>query len=232
MSGDLAKLSVLHRRRLRQVWRSAGWPCQDLIEVELIAAGLLERCVDSAGRDTVRVSDAGVQMLAATLQRNRLAKNPHEELVARVATQMHRAGRLVWRGISLRAPLELESGLSWAIAMPDVFSVRHTTVEAYLEPVIHEIKVSRADLLGDVRRADKRAAYLALAAECWYVLKEGIGGATDVPETCGVMLATASGLEVLRPAPRREQGLSFATWMTLAKSTRCDFGDDEAQALL
>jgi hypothetical protein len=230
MSGDFEKLSVVHRRRLRQVWRSAGWPCQDLIEVELIAAGLLERHVDGVGRDTVRVSDAGVQMLAATLQRNRHARSPHEELVTRVAMLMHRAGRLVWRGISLRAPLE--SGLSWAIAMPDVFSVRHTTVEAYLEPVIHEIKVSRADLLGDVRSADKRAAYLALAGECWYVLKDGIGGESDVPETCGVMLASASGLDVLRPAPRREQSLSFATWMALAKAARCDFGDDEAQAML
>ncbi len=230
MSGDSEKLSVVHHRRLRQMWRTAGWPCQDLIEVELIAAGLLERRADDAGRESVRVSDAGVQMLAVTLQRNRKARSPHEELVARVALQMHRAGRLVWRGISLRAPLA--SSQSWAIAMPDVFSVRHTTVEAYLEPVIHEIKVSRADLLGDVRRADKRAAYMALAGECWYVLKDGIGGETDVPETCGVMLATASGLDVLRPAPRREQGLSFATWMALAKATRCDFGDDEAQAML
>jgi hypothetical protein len=28
-----------HARRLREVYRSAGWPCQDLVEVELLAAG-------------------------------------------------------------------------------------------------------------------------------------------------------------------------------------------------
>ena len=36
-----APLTPLHRRRLREVWRSAGWPCHDLIEVDLLAAGLL-----------------------------------------------------------------------------------------------------------------------------------------------------------------------------------------------
>ena len=43
------------------------------------------------------------------------------------------------------------------MAMPDVFSIRHTTVEAYLEPIVHEVKVQRADLLADLRRATKRA---------------------------------------------------------------------------
>ena len=37
----LPVLTPLHQRRLREVWRSAGWPYQDLIEVELMAAGLL-----------------------------------------------------------------------------------------------------------------------------------------------------------------------------------------------
>jgi hypothetical protein len=45
-------LTASHRRRLRQMWRSAGWPFQDLIEVELLAAGLLERLRDAAGRES------------------------------------------------------------------------------------------------------------------------------------------------------------------------------------
>ena len=42
---DLARptLGIAHHRRLRAVWRSAGWPFQDLLEVELLAAGLLWR---------------------------------------------------------------------------------------------------------------------------------------------------------------------------------------------
>ena len=61
----------LHRRRLRAIWRSAGWPSQDLVEVELLAAGWVERLRDGHGRETLRVTDAGVAVLAATLARNR-----------------------------------------------------------------------------------------------------------------------------------------------------------------
>ncbi|MDZ4360108.1 MAG: hypothetical protein U1B84_27465, partial [Variovorax sp.] len=32
----------LHARRLREIYRSAGWPCCDPIEVELLAGGFLE----------------------------------------------------------------------------------------------------------------------------------------------------------------------------------------------
>ncbi len=238
----MAELTVYHRRRLREVWRSAGWPCRDAIEVELLVAGLLERHLDEQGRETLRVSDAGVAVLAATLEQHRRTRDPHEDLVTRVAQHMHRSGRWVWRGLSLRAPLEAsiagDAGEQerapprWVVAMPDLFSVRSTTVEAYLEPVIHEIKVRRGDLLADVRRPDKRAAYRALAGECWYVLKQGIGGVDDVPPECGVIVATATALEVARPAPRRDAPLPFPTWMALARAARCDFGDDEPQGLL
>ncbi len=250
-----SSLTTPHRRRLRDVWRSAGWPCRDVIEVELLASGMLERHIDAQGRETLQVSDDGVRFLADTLDRNRQARDPHEALVTRVALQMHRAGRLVWRGLGLRAPLEAgdvstvsfeasSAGLlegdaqppstptRWVTAIPDVFSVRQTTVEAYLEPVIHEIKVRRSDLLADVKRADKRAAYLALAGECWYVLREGIGGADDVPDTCGVVVATELALDVVRTAPRRPGRLPLATWMAMAKATRCDFGEDDSQGSL
>ncbi len=222
-----------HRRRLREIWRSAGWPCQDLVEVELLAAGLLERVRDDAGRETLRVTDAGIAVLAATLQKNRAARDAHEALVARVAREMQRAGRVVWRGLALRAPLPGDDGATrWAVAMPDVFSIRHTTVEDYAEPVVHEIKVRRADLLADLRRADKGAAYAALASQCWYVLKAGIARADEVPPTYGVMFADDGGLEVARPAPRRPARVPFAVWMALARAD-CEPGpDDDAQGWL
>ena len=77
----------------------------------------------------------------------------------------------------------------WSVAMPDVFSIRHTTVEDYVEPVVHEIKVNRADLLSDLRQAPKREAYRAIASQCWYVLQAGIGTADEIPAEYGVMLA-------------------------------------------
>ena len=300
MPPPVFQLPVTHRRRLREVWRSAGWPYQDLIEVDLLAAGLLERRQDDQGRETLRVTDAGLQVLAQTLQRNRAALDAHETLVARVALEMQRAGRVVWRGLALRAALPaLDTGAQtprdagagraeqasdaaptpdraphgspalqglitqdgplseapppatrWAMAVPDVFSIRHTTREDLVEPIVHEIKVRRADLLSDLRRADKRAAYLALSSQCWYVLRAGIAEPEEVPEAFGVMVAhvadlpapphASSGLgpglpvqelEVLRPAPRRPHRIAFATWMALARASAEPAPDEGPQAL-
>ena len=229
----MAVLTPAHRRRLREVWRSAGWPCQDLIEVDLLAAGLLERMRHASGHETLRVTDAGIQVLAETRQRNQQALSAHEALVERVALlEMGRAGRIVWRGQSLRARIETAEGQAWPTAMPDVFSIRHTTVEDYVEPIVHEIKVSRADLLGDVRREAKRAAYLSLCGECWYVVCEGIATADDIPLECGLLVATAQGLDVARPAPRRAMRLPFAVWMALARATPVQGQLDAAQLLL
>ena len=112
---------ALHRRRLRLIWRSAGWPCCDLIEVELLAGGWVERVRDSAGRETLRVTDRGVGLLAQTLAANRAARDDHEALVARVALDMQRAGRIVWRGLSLRAQVEG----AWGVAMPSRSTYQH-----------------------------------------------------------------------------------------------------------
>ncbi len=210
-------LGAVHRRRLRAVWRSAGWPCQDLVEVELLAAGLLERVRQPTGHDTLRVTDAGLQVLADTLHRNRRAFDAHEALVERVATTQLRAGRLAWRGLSLRSK-PLEDG-PWVMAMPDVFSVRHTTVEAYLTPTVHEIKVKRADLLSDLRRPAKRAAYLQISSECWYVLAEGIADPDEVPPECGVLIAGETTLDVARAAPKRPMRMGFGLWMALARAS-------------
>ncbi|MCU0964477.1 MAG: hypothetical protein MUF08_05300 [Burkholderiaceae bacterium] len=227
------ELSSAHRRRLRQIWRSAGWPCQDMLEVDLLDQGLLQRLRDADGRETLRLTDAGIALLAQTLRRNRAARDAHEALVGRVAQQMQRAGRIVWRGLSLRARVGEGEAAAWAMAMPDVYSIRHTTVEAYLEPLVHEIKVSRADLLSDLRREAKRAAYLALSSECWYVIRRGIAQPQEIPPDCGVMLAGDSTLDVARPAPKRPMQMGFGLWMALARVTPVDNElDQDAQAWL
>jgi hypothetical protein len=127
---------------------------------------------------------------------------------------------------------------SWTTTIPDVFSVRNTTVESYLQPIVHEIKVSRADLLCDLRKEEKRAAYLAIASQVYYVLGKSakgtcIGTPQEIPEVFGVMLETISGLEVARVAPRRPIGpMRFDTWMALAKATPVSNSLDSDQMLL
>jgi hypothetical protein len=223
------KPQAIHRRRLREVWRSAGWPCQDMVEVELLAAGWLERVRSSSGHETLRVTDAGIHVLADTLQRNRRSRDAHEDLVERVAREMTRAGRLAWRGLSLRAKVND----AWVMSMPDVFSVRHTTVEAYLQPIVHEIKVHRADVLSDLRAQAKRDAYLQLSSECWYVLKRGIAQPEEIPVEFGVMLASDAGLEVARSAPKRAMTLPFGLWMALARAAPLEgWRSEDPQAAL
>lgn len=212
-------LTAAHSRRLREIWRSAGWPCQDLMEVELLAAGLLERVRHGSGHETLRVTDAGVAYLAHTLQRNRARRDAHEGLVERVAREMTRAGRIAWRGLNLRAKVGEGDEAKWVMAMPDVFSIRHTTVEAYLEPIVHEVKVHRGDLLSDLRREAKREAYLQLSSECWYVIAQGIAQPEEIPPEFGVMAALGAQLDVLRPAPKRPMRMSLPLWMALARAT-------------
>ena len=60
----MSALTAAHRRRLREVWRSAGWPCHDLIEIDLLATGLLE--LDAAGPE-VEVSGARAPEIAEWL---------------------------------------------------------------------------------------------------------------------------------------------------------------------
>lgn len=268
MSNPDIVLTRRHDRRLRDMHRSAGWPCQDALEVELLAAGLLARQQDADGRETLRLTDAGIARLAHAFAGNKAVRSPHEALVAQVATTMQRAGRLAWRGLMLRVPLPqsmfeadvsepvvvpqamvlpwddgLEAstplpGHVWVMASPDVFSIRRSSVEAYLEPVVHEIKVSRADLLGDLRRPAKRAAYLAMGGACWYVLgRDGrgrpIADAQEVPPECGVMQVEADGsLAVCREAPRRPvERLPFHLWMSLAQATPVPLPEDASQTM-
>ncbi len=222
-------IGVLHRRRLREVYRSAGWPCQDAVEIELLAAGLLARERGPLGHETLRLTDAGISVLAETLRKNRARRSAHEALVDRVAAELTRCGRLAWRGLAVRARVER----GWVIAMPDVFSIRHTTVEADLAPIVHEVKVQRSDLLADLRREGKRQAYLALGGECWYVIKDGIARADEIPAECGVLVARDGGLVVARPAPKRPTRIGFALWMALARATPVEgWRLDDAQIAL
>ena len=230
----VVKLGRVHATRLKNVYRSAGWPSQDKVEIEPLAAGLLQRVSDMTGRYRVELTDDGVKYVALAFYNSRQARSPHELLVELVAETMMRDGRIVWTGLSLRAQLtgetqtkceaQCELSTRWKLCMPDVFSVRNTTVARYLEPVVHEIKVSRADLLGDLKLKEKRGSYLDVAGQCWYVLGNDSKGRCiakpeEIPNECGVMVLAGRSLEVVRNAPKRSfSDLPFSMWMALAKA--------------
>ncbi|MDP9902134.1 hypothetical protein [Variovorax ginsengisoli] len=237
-------LGRIHARRLREVYRSSGWPCCDPVEVDLLAAGLLERVRSPMGHETLRVTDRGIAHIASTLVVNRAALSAHEALVEQVAREMTRAGRIAWRNLSLRArlpplPGEEEGGKPrWCMARPDVFSIRNTSVEAYAQPIVHEVKVRRSDLIADLRKPDKRAAYLDLGGECWYVLGADargrcIGAPDEIPAECGVLVLEAGRLVVARAAVHRPlPRMPFAVWLALAKAQPVSGFDEDVQGLL
>jgi hypothetical protein len=214
-------LTRTHLRRLRQYWRSAGWPCQDNVELDLLERGLVRREA-GGGSGTIGVTDAGIALLARQLDCNRRAYAEHDALVARVADWLKAQRRLVFRDVALRARVDER----WSLSRPDVFSLRHVTTSRRLHPAVHEIKVRRADLLGDLKRDAKRRGYQSYSQSFSYVIAEGIADPAEIPADCGVVVATAAALEVVRPAPWRDVALTTAQWIALVRAG-AEWGDDD-----
>lgn len=256
-----------HLTRLMSIWRSAGWPCRDAVELDLVAAGWARVTEAAAGHETIALTDAGIQALAVARQRNRRALSAHDRLADRIAEHLMATGRIVWRELSLRARIEgdapppaaapamaddalweddlpdearlqhrASAKASWRMARPDVFSVRRTSVEDYLQPMVHEVKVSRADLLSDLRHAAKRESYRWLSCETCYVLPAGLAEPHEIPEAFGVWLlhgAVDTGtLELVRPARHTPCKLPFSVWMALAKAVPVMSGREASQRQL
>lgn len=261
MSADERLPRPVHLSRLRSIWRSAGWPCRDAIELDLIANAWIEAEHDEQGRETLRLTPAGMQLLVSARLRRSRSTSTHDALVARVCTHLAGQGRIVWRELSLRAKVEMPmlphadppvafeldfpgasaeiSGApqkqaapsTWRMARPDVFSIRNTSVDHYLHPVVHEIKSSRADLLSDLRNPAKRGAYRWLSCETYYVFPAGVAAPEEIPEEFGVWVldgaADDGAFEFVRPARHSACRLPFAVWMALAKATPVYDDDSE-----
>jgi hypothetical protein len=253
-------LTRFHRTRLMQIWRSAGWPCRDGIEIDLLAAQLLALQSSPDGREALKLTEAGIQVLADARQRSVRSVSAHDRLARKFAEHLLAAGRIVWRELPLRALIDtpppqcetpspgetpLWDGAPpdsppatnvWRMARPDLFSVRNTTVEAYLQPMVHEVKFTRADLLSDLRHAAKRQAYRWLCGECCYVFPAAVAQPDEIPEPFGVWVLhgdlETGHFERLRPAHHVPCTLPFAVWLTLAKSAPMRSEGESVQALL
>ena len=73
-------LTRLHCTRLMQVWRSAGWPCKDGIEIDLLAAQLLSIQPSPDSRDTLKLTESGMRVLAEARKRALRSASPHDRL--------------------------------------------------------------------------------------------------------------------------------------------------------
>lgn len=271
-----------HLSRLMKIWRSAGWPSRDPIDIDLLAAGWVGLVGDHPATECLRLTDAGIALLAHSRQTQRRSESDHDRLALRMADLLTASGRLVWRELSLRAQVDAEpaddaamatdgttevdappppiagepaalwddepgeadaqaqSGprkpYRWRLARPDLFSVRRTSNPNYLHPVVHEVKVSRADLLSDLRHAAKRSSYQWLASECHYVFPHGMAEPQELPEELGVWVIhgdiETGRLEMLRPARHAPCTIPFDVWMSMAKATPVSRPLERSQAEL
>lgn len=254
-----------HLSRLMKIWRSAGWPSRDPIDIDLLAGGWVSLVGEHPANECLRLTDAGIALLAQSRQAQRRSESDHDKLALRMTEVLMDAGRLVWHELSLRAKVEAEEAGApddgtaavvhageptplweddvsdtsapgdahepspsgkphrWRLARPDLFSVRRTSNPNYLHPVVHEIKVSRADLLSDLRHQAKRSSYQWLASECHYVFPHGLAEPQELPEELGVWVIhgdiETGRLEMLRPARHAPCTLPFDVWMALAKAS-------------
>ena len=199
-------------RRLQTIYRSAGWPAQDDLELELLHAGWVQRHWDAAGRCTLHLSDSGIAALLAAREQRRARLRPHRALVEELLALEQAAGRRAYSEVHWRV---LVAG-RWLGVQPDVWSIRHCYEASRLAPVVYEAKVRRADLLADLRRPEKRAGYQALCERFYYVLRPGLLHSLDeIPADCGVMELGADGPRLLRESPRRAITLSDFHWLQL-----------------
>lgn len=237
----------VHLTRLMNVWRSAGWPCRDGIELDLIASGWVECLRDDTGRETLRITCAGLEILQHARRRRARSASLHDRIAARMCLELHRQGRIVWRELALRSPvtvvtamastqsacallpgLETESSpassgkRTWRSSRPDLFSIRNSSLATALDPLIHEIKASRADLLADLRDAGKGEAYRSVSSETYYVYPEGLAQADEIPSDFGVWTLCGTPedgtLTLVRPARFTARTIDFPLWMALAKA--------------
>ena len=99
--------------------------------------------------------------------------------------------------------------------------------------MVHEIKVSRADLLSDLRHAAKRESYQWLSCETYYVLPAGLAEPQEIPEVFGVWLLhgtiNSGTLDLVRPARHMPCKLPFPVWMALAKAVPVSLDGESTQ---
>ncbi|KEZ79007.1 hypothetical protein [Salinisphaera hydrothermalis] len=210
-----APLPRAHATRLRHYWRSQGWACHDNIDIDLLRWGLVIERGDDDAASCLALTDAGRGALGDGLKRNRAARDAHSRATEAVAARLAAAGRLVFTELSVRTEHEGR----WRSCKPDVFSLVRGLRADHLAPQVHEIKVKRADLLGELR-GGKIERYRELAAAIYLVIADGIADPDEIPADYGVGLVSAeAGFRIARTAPIGDYALETRHWMALAKAT-------------
>lgn len=209
-----AGLPRRHATRLRHYWRSQGWACHDNIDIDLLRWGLIVESGSVAGARCFVLTDHGQAALGQVVTRNRQSRDRHAEATQATAQYLADAGRLVFTELAVHTEVEGR----WRPCKPDVFSLVRGLRADHLAPQVHEIKVSRADLLGELKN-QKIERYRELAAAIYFVIADGIAEPDEIPADYGVAIWHADGrLRLARRAPIGDYQLETRHWMALARA--------------
>lgn len=155
MTASTQSLTRAHYRRLRHYWRGraqGGASRTDTIDLELAVAGYIRRVESPSAPVFFCITHAGELELSAEHAREVERRRPHHDIAERVAAWQREQSRITWLNIELKAD---HDGLC-QVVRPDVFSLACTFNEMRLQPEVYEVKVSRSDLLADLRDPYKR----------------------------------------------------------------------------
>ena len=90
---------------------------------------------------------------------------------------------------------ELRSRTGGAAGSIDAF-VMNTWPSSKFHRYAFEIKVSRGDLMHELDHPEKRKWAYDISNEFWFVCAPGIAKPDEIPETCGLMVATKNGKQL------------------------------------
>lgn len=207
---DIAAFSRQHASRLKWYFNHAsrGAATQaDNIDLDLSIAGLISRVTSHYNYVYYAITPKGEAMVALLRENNRAKRAPHHDLGKHLAQWLAAQGRMTWEDCCF--DVEISSGM--VRTRPDVFSTATTMNMDKWDPQVHEIKVSRADFLGDIKKPEKREAYFKVGQRVFYATPFGLIQKEEVPPECGWVEQSKDGHQwiVRKKAPKNK---AWAMW--------------------
>lgn len=183
----------------------------DSLDFWLLKRGLLTHEIRGSSR-ILSLTSEGLQ--AALHNGSTLVERhkPHDTLAERFALYLRDHQRITWTNIKLKIYHEGKK----RTVRPDVFSLVTTYRESKSKPLVHEIKVSRADFLQSLRKPSIRV-YQHIAERVYYVVPKGMVRKSEVPDPFGLYVETAPGRFKLVKVARKHtpRPYTYRMWMAL-----------------
>lgn len=219
MPANAITLMRKHYSRLRWYFKSphgaGAGGMGDNIDLDLAALGMIEKSEKFGGVVCFKITQTGIAELSAENKREIERRSPHHSLAGRLAQWLQKQGRVTWENIEFVVEVETFGQIGRKSVRPDVFSVMATLNPKNIGPIVHEVKVSRADFLADVAKPEKRGAYSKIAEAVYYVAPAGMIAPEECPEECGLLVETDGGFELLKKHKRRAVELGAKQFMNM-----------------